>query len=192
MEPFSPSDAELVARTRAGDHEAFGLLYDRYAGMVRAVVVGISGDWSAAEDMSQESFLRAYKKLETLRKDQSAGPWIAGIARYVARERRRGMRRDRHKFRPNAGDQAALYADETGASEASEQTERVMCGVAQLPELERLAIHLHFFDERNAEQSAEVLGLSRSGFYGLLQRAIARLAVKQQPGCPAAKEGMRQ
>jgi RNA polymerase sigma-70 factor (ECF subfamily) len=98
MEPNAPNDAELVAETLADNREAFGELYDRHARMVRAVVLGVSGDWSAVEDMTQESFLRAFRKLATLREPARFCPWIVGIARHVARERRRTLRRDRHEF----------------------------------------------------------------------------------------------
>ncbi len=63
MEPNLLNDAELVAQTLAGNREAFGQLYDRYARMVRAVVAGVSGDWPTVEDMTQECFLRGYRNL---------------------------------------------------------------------------------------------------------------------------------
>ena len=54
--------------------------------------------------------------------------------------------------------------------------------LAELPERERLAIHAFFLQECNAQQAGELLGLSRSGVYALLERALARLAalVKQR------------
>ena len=98
MDTNAPSDAELVRQALAGDREAFGQLYDRHARQVRAVVAAVSGDWSDVEDMTQECFLRAYRKLATLRDPERVGPWLAGFARQVARERRRTLRRDRHEF----------------------------------------------------------------------------------------------
>jgi RNA polymerase sigma-70 factor (ECF subfamily) len=53
--------------------------------------------------------------------------------------------------------------------------------VAKLPEQERLAVHSFFIHEKDARRAAELLGLSRSGFYALLQRAVARLAKQLQP-----------
>ena len=58
----------------------------------------------------------------------------------------------------------------------AEETELVMRRLAELPERERLAIHAFFLDECNVQQTAELLGLSRSGVYALLERAVARLA----------------
>ena len=153
------------------------MLYDRHARMVRAVVLGVSGDWSAVEDMTQECFLRGYRKLTTLRDPARFGPWIVGIARQVARERRRTLRRDRHEFAAQPPEQVTSPDGELSA-ERREQLERVTSRLAELPEDERLAIHAFYLEGQNAVQAAEQLDLSRSGFYALLQRALARLATR--------------
>ena len=57
-----PTDADLVASVLAGDREAFGGLYDRYARLVRAVVYGVARDWPTVQDLTQECFLRAYRE----------------------------------------------------------------------------------------------------------------------------------
>ena len=67
-------------------------------------------------------------------------------------------------------------SDRGGAVQAREETELVMRRLAELPERERLAIHAFFLQECNAQQAGELLGLSRSGVYALLERALARLA----------------
>src|SRR4029079_4350921 len=86
MEIDPRNDAALVADTLSGDREAFGQLYDRYARIVRAVILGLSGDWRGIEDMVQECFRRAFSKLRTLREPARFGPWVVGIARQVGRE----------------------------------------------------------------------------------------------------------
>ena len=179
MEPNANSDAELVDEALAGNREAFGQLYDRHARLVRAVVVGVSGDWSAVDDMTQECFLRAYRKLATLRDRTRIGPWLAGFARQVARERRRALRRDRHEF-GSATEQLAAATDGSAAADNRDQFEQVQRRLAELPEEERLAVHAFYLEGQNANQAAEQLNLSRSGFYALLQRALARLATRPQ------------
>lgn len=177
MEPTANSDAELVARTLAGDREAFGLLYDRHARRVRAVVLAVSSDWAAVDDMTQECFLRAYRKLATLRDRDRFGPWIAGFARQVARERRRALRRDRHEF---GGRNAELAASTDGAqtTDDRDQIDRVLRRLAELPDAERLAVHAYYLEGKDANQTAKQLELSRSGCYALLQRALAHLATR--------------
>ncbi len=179
MEPIANSDAELVTETLAGDREAFGQLYDRHARMVRAVVVAASGDWAAVEDLTQECFLRAYRKLAELRDAERFGPWIVGIARNVARERRRSLRRDHHEFSPRPPDLASS-ADGDATAYDTTQLETVMRRLAELPDDERLAIHAFYFEEQNACQVAERLEISRSSFYALVARALAHLATRPQ------------
>ena len=181
MEPDPRYDAELVADTLSGNREAFGQLYDRYARMVRVVVAGVSGDWTGVEDMVQECFLRGYRKLATLRGPDRFGSWIVGIARQVGRERRRSLRRDRHEFRDPQSSELEPLADMALEADANDQIDLVMRRLAGLEERERLAIHAFFFEQRDAQQGADLLGLSRSGFYALVQRAIARLATNIQP-----------
>ena len=176
MDRNEQTDADLVARSLAGEREAFVCLYDHYAPMVRAVVVGVSGDWDAVEDMTQESFLRAYRQLAKLRDPSRFGAWLVGIARRVARERKRSLRRDRHRF---VGERLPdLVSPEDAASRMQDADERdlLMKKLSTLPERERLAIHAFFLQQQRAPQAAELLELSRSGFYALLGRALSHLA----------------
>ena len=82
-------DAALVRATVGGRAQAFGLLYDRYAPLVRAVCFDATGDLTGAQDLSQEAFLRAFRKLGRLRKPEQFAPWLIGIAKHVCREWRR-------------------------------------------------------------------------------------------------------
>ena len=169
------TDADLVANVLAGDREAFGCLYDRYARLVRSVVWGVAGDWAAVADLTQECFLRAYKNLHRLEQPDRFGSWLFGMARQVARERKRTLRRDRHRFIGGSSLEIVTESDATEASQTAEEIALVMRRLAELPERERLAIHAFFLRERNARQAAELLGLSRSGLYALLERGLRRL-----------------
>ncbi|HEV3138494.1 MAG TPA: sigma-70 family RNA polymerase sigma factor [Pirellulales bacterium] len=176
MQHSEPTDADLVAQTLAGNREAFGCLYDRYARLVRAVVCGVTLDWPMVQDLAQESFLRAYRNLARLKEPQRFGAWIVGIARHVARERKRSLRRDRHQFVGDAPLEIELPSDAAGAVQAAEELEWVMQQLTTLDERQRLAIHAFFLQGRDALQAAELLGLSRSGLYALVERALKRLA----------------
>ena len=79
------SDAQLVARCRAGDQEAWEALVDRYARYVHAIVVRVYRlDSHDAEDVFQEVFARAFERLDTLRDGDALRPWIAQTARNCA------------------------------------------------------------------------------------------------------------
>ena len=171
-----PSDADLVARVLAGDRDAFGCLYDRYARLVRAVVYRFGVNAQLTHDLTQECFLRAYRNLARLRQPDRFAPWVVGIARAVAREHRRSARRDRHQFVAGNSLEVSSDPDTPGALQNADDIEAVLRRVYDLPERERMAIHAFFLQEKDAEEAARLLNLSRSGIYALLERALAHLA----------------
>ena len=174
MQRNNSTDAELVAETLAGNRTAFAVLYDRYARLVRAVACSASVEPAAVHDLTQECFLRAYRNLARLRDPERFGAWLTGIARQVVRERRRSLRRDRHRFVGQPPEVACH--EEARPVEEDEELDALLRRVAQLDERERLAIHAYYLEGRDVRQAAELLGLSRSGTYALLARAVARLA----------------
>jgi len=139
-----PSDADLVAWVLAGDRDAFGCLYDRYARLVRAVVYRVGNHAPVVNDLTQECFLRAYRNLARLRQPDRFGAWVVGIARAVAREHRRSSRRDRHQFVGEESLGVWSDPDTPGAVQTADEIELVLRRVAELPERERMAIHAFF------------------------------------------------
>jgi RNA polymerase sigma-70 factor (ECF subfamily) len=178
----NPPDSELVASVLAGDRDAFGVLYDRYARLIRAVVARVAGGSVTVNDLAQECFLRAYRNLSRLRQPDRFGPWLVGIARQVAREHRRSRRRDRHEFIPEPFAVANSLRDPSESAEAAEEIALVLERLAKLPERERLAIHALFLLDRDADEAAAMLQLSRSGIYAVLGRALARMAQSLRSG----------
>jgi len=74
---------ELVARTRAGDESAFAGLVNRYRPIVFRWAIALAGDEDDAEDITQEVFVRVYRKLWTFRGDGSFEAWLYRITRRV-------------------------------------------------------------------------------------------------------------
>ncbi len=88
MSEALPTDVELVARCRGGDHAAWGLLVERYSRYVYAISAqGFRLAGSDAEDVFQDVFLRVYERLDTLRNDEALRPWIAQVTRRVCLDR---------------------------------------------------------------------------------------------------------
>jgi RNA polymerase sigma-70 factor (ECF subfamily) len=169
--PEQLEDGRLVEQTLRGDRAAFGELYDRHRRRVRVVVSCAVGDASTVDDLIQECYLRAYRKLDQLQPREKFGPWLVGIARLVACEERRSLFRDRHQF---VGADPIDFQEpiiETKSGTSSDDLESVMQRIQELPEEERLAIELFFLEECDAERTAELLEMSRSGMYALLKRA---------------------
>jgi RNA polymerase sigma-70 factor, ECF subfamily len=161
----TPTNDELVRRAVAGDIPAFGTLYDRTVRLVRAVAADAGPD---AEDVTHDTFLRAFRALNRLRAPARFAPWLVGIARLVVRERRRARR-----FEP-LPEQTSAQADTD--TDALDDAQELLHLVAKLPDEERLAIRFYFLNERSIDETARLLDRSRSGTYAVLQRAKARLA----------------
>jgi RNA polymerase sigma-70 factor (ECF subfamily) len=165
--------AELVERVRGGDHEAFAVLYDRHARLVRAICFDATGHLGAAEDLAQEVFLKAHQKLHQLRDAESFVPWLCETARRAGRDWRRSRGRCRLP-------DAVLDVDPAAPEEDSHVAE-LREAIRQLPEDERTALHLFYLEEQPAAVARQALGLSQSGFYKLLDRARrhARLIMRR-------------
>lgn len=161
--------APLVEQARAGDRQAFSTLYDRHARLVRAIAYDASGELAAAEDIAQEVFLKAFRKLHQLRDAERFVPWLIGIARRAAVTWQRGQRRDRHEFLPSPEVPMAAASDDG-------LVEELRAAIRRLPSRERLALHIFYLEGQPADAARAALGLSSSGFYKLIERARQRAA----------------
>jgi RNA polymerase sigma-70 factor (ECF subfamily) len=108
---MSDSDAELLARLRQGSSQAFEQLIDAFQGPVFGFVYRLLGDPSEAPDVTQEVFLKVYRKLGDFRGECSLKTWIYRIAIHEASNRRRWFFRHRHREKPIDGER-----DEDGFS----------------------------------------------------------------------------
>lgn len=85
----------LVSRASEGDPEAFRVIFDRYSKPVISFIYNLIGDRAHAEELAQETFVRAYCRLGSMRDQRRLSSWLFGIARNVVREahkRRQGER----------------------------------------------------------------------------------------------------
>jgi len=166
----TPSDKTLIEAVFAGDKAAYEKLYDRYAPLVRAVCYDMTGNLADAQDLAQDVFMRAYEKLDHLRDPARFGKWLVGIARLRCKEWRRQRLRSQNK---NVGlnDDQAVAPDPPDDS----RIELLREMITTLPEKERLALHTFYLHGSSAEVARRTMGLSRSGFYRVLDRARKRL-----------------
>lgn len=165
-----PSDKTLIRAVFAGEEAAYEKLYDRYAPLVRAICYDTTGNLTDAQDLAQDVFMRAYEKLDRLRNPDSFGNWLVGIARLRCLEwrRRRSQHRDKNVGLNNT---QAVVADPLDDS----RIELLRKMITTLPEKERLALHSFYLQGRSADDARRTMGMSRSGFYRVLERARKRL-----------------
>ncbi len=170
-------DARDLNAAQAGDPDAFARLYDRHA-----VVVCSLCRHCAVPDVDeavQETFVRAFRLIGQVDGPASLRAWLYGIARHVCRERRRSNHRRNHHEEKAHMIRLAAQTPSRDLSEAAVQREelnRLTAALDDLPDDERLAIHLFYLESDAATAASAALGLSRSGFYKLLSRARERLA----------------
>ncbi len=114
--------------------------------------------------------MRAYEKLGRLRDRDLFGKWIVGIARLRYKEwrRQRSQGRDKHV----GLDDAELAIANPPNDDRIEQLREM---ITALPPKERLALHTFYLQGNSAENARRIMGLSRSGFYRVLERARKRL-----------------
>ncbi len=165
-------ERELVLRAREGDDGAFRQLYERFGPEVLAFVAHILRDEALAEDVLQETFLRALRALECYDEERSLRGWLFGIARNAAldaiRIRRKTERLVAEKARrtevPGA-DLVPLVA----RSEASEEARAALDALA--PEARALLVQRHGLDMKMTEL-AESLSVTEKTATARLRRAL--------------------
>jgi RNA polymerase sigma-70 factor (ECF subfamily) len=157
------SESEIVRRAKAGEPLAFAQLFDRYSRPVLSFLQGLVIHHHLAEEMMQETFVRAFALMPGLRNEAGFSTWLFGIARNVAREGRRERARDQNRL--GLDDPAVdglldpLASPETDAMR--QQLRRaIRSGLATLDEDRRTALALRVFAEKSYQEIAEITGWS--------------------------------
>jgi len=145
-------DLGLIARTVAGDRDAFAALYDRHARAVFGLLLRLVGERPVAEELVQETFLRVWQHAPTFDAERGSPlPWMLWIAHNLGLNEHR-RRRSRPVVVPPASDEivdpriARLPIDEPDPADEAlrhEQLATVAAAMAGLPEVQREVIQLY-------------------------------------------------
>src|SRR5881296_463614 len=168
-------EAGLVARIRAGDRAAFGVLAERYAGVARRVARAVLGDPDDADDAAQDALLSALVKLDQYDPRRPFGPWLLRIVANAATDRRRPR-----KVRRAESLDPALVAGGTRPDAAAEQralAERLRGALAELSERRRLAVVLFDVEGYSHAEIARILGIPEGTVRSEVFHARRRLRV---------------
>ncbi len=182
------SSEDLVAQARRGDEEAFRLIFERFARPIISFIYDMVGERELAEDLTQETFVRAYRNLGALREEARFSTWLFGIAKNVARESLRTRRRDNHNV--EIGDPAVLELSDGHPSPAGQLLDKELNGVihdalGSLDEDKRVVFTLKVFQQRSYEEIAAITGFTISKLKTDLHRARAEMRRRISPylGC---------
>lgn len=176
--PAGPTDADLIARTLAGERPAFDELVRRYQRQAVAVSYRLLGNINDALEVTQDSFLKAYKSLATLHNPAAFGGWLMRIVSNLSLNFRRGRKlrsqlplddllgrgesTETPSGSPGAGASEWMTRDHDPARAAGgkELGERLKWALEQLPEKQRQAILLFTVESLPQKDVAAILDCS--------------------------------
>ena len=179
-------DIELISRTLEGDDNAFSELVKKYQKQVHALAWRKVGDFHIAEDITQDTFLKAYQRLHTLKEPHQFVGWLYVIAtrRCLAWFRNKHLQKkvlDNIDTTPTNRDIYSQHISEERAITAGMETREVVKKLLEsLKESDRTVITLHYFGEMTCEEMSKFLGVSANTIKSRLRRARNRLK-KEEP-----------
>jgi RNA polymerase sigma-70 factor, ECF subfamily len=152
----------LVARSRKRDNEAYALLVQNYQRMIHSLTYRMTGSLADADDLAQETFIRAFRRLGTYDKAYKLSTWLYRIAVNACLDFRA---REARRQRTHAGwsDAAGVAGPrETAAAADDELGDPVQAALLRLPEKQRSAIVLTILNGLSHAEAAEASGCSEA------------------------------
>ncbi len=164
----------IVELARGGDRNAFGSLVRKFSRLVYAAAYAQVADRDEAEDIAQESFVKAWRSIATLDDSRAFAGWLVRIASNLAtdRGRKRSMAQPGEDWEEKIADHGA---GPVGGLLEAETAVLVQEAVAGLPEKHRMVVVMRFMEGMNYAQIEEALGITGGALRGLLSRALAGL-----------------
>jgi RNA polymerase sigma-70 factor (ECF subfamily) len=168
-------DETLAARSRTGDRGAFEELVRRTGRLVFASLRLDCADSHEAEDLTQETFLVAFRKIGSLDDPKRFRPWLLAIASSVLIDSRRHKARRKRADRPTGALTAEPAVVVSDSPEQFEQQQRAIAALNGLPEEYRRPLALRYLAGCDYESIGKQLGLTNGSLRGLLHRGMALL-----------------
>jgi RNA polymerase sigma factor (sigma-70 family) len=168
-----PLDVDLVGAARAGDRAAFEQLYRRHVGRVHAVCLRLVADRDQAEQLTQDAFVQAWRKLRGFRGDSAFSTWLHRVTVNVVLDRRRAeTRRWRHEteLEPTEAADAAAASRHTPPAQVGERLD-LERAIARLPEGARTVFVLHEVEGYRVREVADLLRVAEGTVKAQLFRA---------------------
>jgi RNA polymerase sigma-70 factor (ECF subfamily) len=186
MVRMEATDADVVARARDGDNEAFRALVERHSRGLFHLAYRMTGSENDAEDIVQETFLRAYRRLDRFESRAGFGTWLHKIAANCALDlirarKRHGELLDADAATGEPGGPAAtemLAADQLSAEQlvfGGELQQRVATAMARLSVNERAAFVMRHQEQMSIDEIGRALGLRENATKQSIFRAVQKL-----------------
>ena len=178
--------AAVLARARQGDSEAFRALVERHSRSVFRLAYRMTGNEQDAEDVVQESFLRAYRQLGRFESRANFGTWLYRITANCSVDLMRAKQSRHDMTRGESLDEAvnlpsSKSPDPERLAESGEIQRRVAAALDGLSPLERAAFTLRHYEGRSIDEISRTLGLGTSAAKHSVFRAVKKLRVALEP-----------
>ena len=179
------NDVQLIHSVLSGDDAAFDLLVKKYEKGVHALAWRKIGDFHYAEEITQDAFLQAYKKLSTLKNPQQFAGWLYVIASRLCIDWMRKQKPAMQSLEntPMEKIEEISYRDYVSEQERIRNAERrheiVKKLLEKLPESERTVVTLYYLGEMTTKEISKFLGISVKTIGSRLRRAQERLKQKE-------------
>lgn len=189
MEQMDGGDAADVARARSGDEGAFRTLVERHSRSIFRLAFRMTGNEHDAEDVVQETFLKAYRRLAQFEERAHFGSWLYRIAANCAYDtlRARARREEQAPLpEPLQEDDPVVAIAADGPSPdrlvfSGQVQQRVRTAMARLSERERAAFVLRHFEEMSTKEIGDALGLDEGAVKHSVFRAVRKLREALEP-----------
>ena len=179
------NDAQLIRKILSGDDAAFGILVEKYQKSVHALAWRKIQDFHYAEEIMQDTFLRAYRKLPTLKNPSQFAGWLHVIANRLCIDWMRSQKSVMQSLEdtPIEEIEASSYVHHISEQRMTESTEHyhklVEKLLEKLPENERAVVTLFYLDEMSTKEIGRFMGVSVNTITSRLHRARKRLQTDQ-------------
>jgi RNA polymerase sigma-70 factor (ECF subfamily) len=177
-----PLEHEWITRARAGDRAAFDQIVRLHFQAVNSFLLRIANQREDAEDLAQETFVRAHASLAEFRGDARFSTWLLRIAWHLARdEKRRTSRRGRMLGLDSAAESVDRAPAPHETSAQREITERIRAAVQELPLRLRAALVLRSIEGREYDEIARIVGARPATVRTQVMQARRELARRLGP-----------
>ncbi len=174
-DPGTVTEPQLIQRLRDGDQDAARALYDAHVDRVFRICYRFAGEDHLAQDFTQETFVRAFTKIDTFRGEAAFGTWLGSIATTVSLNGLRKVKRFRSR-------ETALHEDLRSTRGLSglepDVKERLHRAIDELPAGYRTVFLLHDLEGYTHEEIGAMLGIKAGTSKSQLFRARSRLREK--------------
>ena len=171
------NDQLYITKVINGDTNAFAYLVDNYKNMIYSLAYKMTKNREEAEEVSQDTFIKAYKNLDKFKGDSKFSTWLYRIAYHACLDSIKKNKKHHNSFEINdiTFNQIKSVENILEGIERKERAKIMNVCLDKLPDEERSIIWMFYYDELSLKEIIEVTGLSEANIKVKLHRARKRL-----------------